>query len=139
MTTVSGRAPAGRAPEILAIGANPIVHGLAIYFATMPLLAIAADRAVFVAVATALVYALASPALIARRPRFWLHAPLSCAVGFALLVGLPPTAEAMSGRRFGEDWILMLGPVFLYPVLLVVALVVHLLWRRRATLDVAQQ
>jgi len=113
---------------------SPLVHGLAVYVAAVPLLAITGEGAILVAAAFALLYAVASPVLIAMRPRLWLNVPLSIVVGIVLIAAIPGTAEALAHKRFGDDWMVMLGPVMLYPVVLGAALLFRIVSRRRRPL-----
>jgi hypothetical protein len=110
---------------------SPPVHGLAIYLLALPFLAVTGGAAILVALAFALAYVVASPLLIALRPRVWLNVPLSIVVGIVLMAALQATTEGLSRRRFGDDWMVMLGPVMLYPVVLVAALVFRIVWKTR--------
>jgi hypothetical protein len=131
---------------------SPLVHGLAIYLLALPFLAVTGGASILVALAFMFVYTVASPLLIALRPRLWLNAPLSIVVGIVLLGALPATAEALAHRRFSDDWMVMLGPVMLYPVVFIAAIAFRVVWKTRgarvaaaapgpgaATPDVAQQ
>jgi hypothetical protein len=115
----------------LARFSSPLVHGLAIYLLALPFLAVTGGASILVAVLFAFVYVVASPLLIALRPRLWLNAPLSIVVGIVLIAALPATTEALTHRRFSDDWMVMLGPVMLYPVVLIAALVFRIVWTTR--------
>jgi hypothetical protein len=130
----------------LARFSSPLVHGLAIYLLALPFLAVTGGASILVAALFAFVYTVASPLLIALRPRLWLNAPLSIIVGIVLIAALPATTEALAHRRFSDDWMVMLGPVMLYPVVFIAAMAFRIVWKTRsarlataATADVAQQ
>ena len=136
----------------LARFSSPLVHGLAIYLLALPFLAVTGGASILVAVLFAFVYTVASPLLIALRPRLWLNAPLSIIVGIVLVGALPASTEALTHRRFSDDWMVMLGPVMLYPVVFIAAMAFRIVWKTRAarpgaaaagpaaaTADVAQQ
>jgi hypothetical protein len=111
---------------------NPLVHGLAIYVAGTLLAAVTGQASILVVMVSVTVYSVASPALMAFRPRWWLHALVSLAVGLSLLVALTGTGEAVSRQHYGDDAMVMLFPVMVYPVALVVSLALHLGWRARS-------
>jgi hypothetical protein len=124
---------AAAAVTSLAAFSNPLVHGAAIYLVAVPLLAVTGEAAILVAAFCALVYAVVSPVLVSRGRRVWLNAPVSVVVGIVLIAALPATTDALAHRRFGDDWMVMLGPVMLYPVVLVAALALRLVRPPRRT------
>jgi hypothetical protein len=113
---------------------NPIVHGLLIYVAGTIGSAMTGSASIFVVLLFATFYAVASPALISLRPRWWLNAILSIVVGVVLVAALTGTGEAVSRQHYGDDAMVMLFPIMVYPWALAASLVVRLVVqaRRRA-------
>jgi len=118
---------------------NPLMHGLAIYLGGTLLAAVTGKASILVVLILGCAYAVGSPALIAFRPRWWLNALLSAVVGVLLLGLLTGTAEAVSCQHYGDDAMVMLFPVMVYPVALAVSLALHVSWvaRRRREAEAA--
>jgi hypothetical protein len=118
---------------------NPLVHGIMIYAAGTIAAAVAGRASLFVVLLFTTFYAVASPALIALRPRWWLNALLSLVVGIALVGVLTGTGEAVSRQHYGDDAMVMLFPVRVYPWALGASLVVRLVAQSRRKAAAARQ
>ncbi len=110
---------------------NPFVHGMLIYVAGTLLSAVSGKASILVVLLCTTCYAVASPALIALRPRWWLNATLSIVVGILLLGMLAGTGEAVSRQHYGDDAMVLLFPAMVYPAALAISLGVHLATRAR--------
>ena len=105
---------------------NPLVHGLAVLVAGVLLSAVAGPLAILVVFVFGVTYAIGSPLLIAGRPGWWLNAILSLVVFLLLLGLLTGLGEAASRQHFGDDAMIMVVPVLIYPAALAVSLALHL-------------
>lgn len=111
---------------------NPAAHGALLF-----VLGVAAAR-LFPAdpaqpvFAAALLYAVASPAAIAVRPGWWLHAALSACGMVVLLTLFPMAAAAAAGQpSLGETSIILIVPMLVFPVALALSGVVRMRLARR--------
>jgi hypothetical protein len=110
---------------------NPVVHSLALGLLAVPLILLGGRAAVLIVLALLSVFVVASPALIALRPNWWLHAVGSAVVFVVFLGTLPTVGERLSGRRFGSDATVFLLPTMLFPVALALSGVVRWIrWRK---------
>ena len=78
-----------------------------------------------------MIYAIASPILIALRPGWWLNA-ITSVIGMVLMfTALPMAIEAIAGRSLGESSMILLFPMMFYPVALVLSGIARLVIARR--------
>jgi hypothetical protein len=94
---------------------HPVALSLTLYLAGALLaLLVPAEIAILTTFVLLCVFAIANPIALASGPRWLWRAALSV-VCFVLLLGLlAGTSEALSGRRFGDDAMVLLAPVMLY-------------------------
>ena len=111
---------------------SPLVHAPAFYFAGVVLAFLAGRAALLVVLVVLCLYAVASPALIAFRPRWWLNALLSTVLGIVLLGVLTGTAEGVTHGHFGDDAMVLLFPITIFPVTLLVSLGLRIVAKRDA-------
>jgi hypothetical protein len=127
----------GRLPARMAAAAsnrallyNPLVQAAALYVISALLFTITGKAAIMVALVAACLYAIGSPASIALRPRWWLNAVLSTVAGIVLVAALGGTAEPLSRQRIGEDAMVLLFPITIFPLALLGSLGLHLVLNR---------
>jgi hypothetical protein len=109
---------------------TPPGHAPLVYLAGSVLMLAAGQLALLVALAVLCGYAVGSPALIALRPRWWLNAILSTLAGIVLVGALPATGEWLTGQHFGDDSMVLLFPVMVFPAALLCSLLLRLFTTR---------
>jgi hypothetical protein len=109
---------------------SPIGHAPAAYLAASLLMFAAGKAALLVALLALVAYAVGSPALIALRPRWWLNAILSTFAGILLVIALPATGEWLTHQHFGEDAMVVLFPIMVFPAALFCSLLLRVFVNR---------
>jgi hypothetical protein len=109
---------------------SPAGHAPLAYLAGAALMLVAGKAALLVVLAVAVAYAVGSPALIALRPRWWLNAILSTFAGIVLVVLLPATGEWLTHQRFGDDAMVLLFPIMVFPAALFCSLLLRVFVNR---------
>jgi len=110
---------------------SPIGHAPAAYLAAALLMLVAGGKlALLVVLLVSCAYAVGSPALIALRPRWWLNAILSTLAGIVLVAALPATGEWLTHQRFGDDAMVLLFPVMVFPAALFCSLLLRVFVNR---------
>src|SRR4051794_2450105 len=97
---------------------NPFGHASLAYLAAAVLMFAAGKAALLVVPVAACPYAGGSPALLSLRPRWWVNAILSTVAGIVLVVVLLPTGEWLAHQRFGDDSMVLLFPIMVFPAAL---------------------
>ena len=100
---------------------NPLGQAAALYVAATILMLPVPQFAVLPGLLAQCAYSVIAPVTARRARSWWAHAGLSV-LGFALLMfALAGTSEAITPRGFGEAGMLMLLPMYGFPILLAVS------------------